>query len=101
MTRLEPRLTPDATADVLAAARHYESLREGFGAKFLDELENALSLIQATPLLFTVVDEPIRRFLLRRFPDGVFYEPGESQDTVLAVMDLRQDPEAIRRAYSR
>lgn len=70
MTRLEPRLTPDAAADVLAAARHYESLREGFGAEFLDELENALSL-------------------------------GESQDTVLAVTDLRQDPATIRRAYSR
>ena len=98
--RPEPRFSPDAQADVLAGARHYESLRAGLGVRFLDEIEHAVSLIRETPLLFTLVDDPIRRVLLRRFPFGVFYEPGE-RDTILAVMDLRQDPETVRRAYSK
>ena len=98
--RPEPRLSPDAQADVLAGARYYESERPGLGIAFLDEIEHAISQIRETPLLFTVVDGPVRRVLLRRFPFGLFYEPGE-RDTVLAVVDLRQDPETVRRAYGR
>jgi hypothetical protein len=43
--RPEPRLTPDAQADVLAAARFYESERAGLGFEFLDEVSHTLSLI--------------------------------------------------------
>lgn len=99
--RPEPFVTPDAEADVLAAARYYQSERANLGFEFLDEFERVLSLIRATPLLFTLVDDPVRRVLLNRFPYAVFYEPGEQRDTVLAVVDLRQDPETIRTAYRR
>ena len=99
--RSEPAITPDAQADILAAARFYEAERAGLGFLFLDEIDHVSSLIQATPLLFTLVDDPIRRVLLRRFPYGVFYEPGEQQDTIVAVVDLRQDPDAVERAYKR
>jgi toxin ParE1/3/4 len=99
--RLEPRVTADAQADILAAARFYEAERQGLGFEFVDEIEHASTLIRANPLLFTLVDDPIRRVLMRRFPYGVFYEPGEQLDTILAVVDLRRDPETIRRAYNR
>jgi len=99
--RPEPHVTPEAEADILAAARYYEAKRVGLGLVFLDEVERALSLVRSTPLLFTVVEGPVRRVLLNRFPFGVFYEPLEDRDTVLAVVDLRQDSEAVRRAYNR
>ncbi|MBK7583338.1 MAG: type II toxin-antitoxin system RelE/ParE family toxin [Myxococcales bacterium] len=99
--RPEPRITPDAEADTLAAARYYEAERANLGLGFLDEFDHALSLIRATPLLFTLVDDPVRRVLLRRFPYGVFYVSGEERDTILAVVDLRQDPETVRGAYNR
>jgi toxin ParE1/3/4 len=99
--RREPRITPDAQADILEAARFYEAERDGLGFAFLDEFDRACGLIEESPLLFTVVDDPVRRVLPRRFPYGVFYEPGDDCDTVLAVVDLRRDPETIRRAYHR
>ena len=99
--RPEPYITPDAEADVLAAARYYESERENLGLTFLEEFDHILSLIRATPLSFTLVDHPVRRALLHRFPYGVFYVSAEEQDTILAVVDLRQDPETVRRAYKR
>ena len=98
--RPEPRFSPDAQADVLSGARYYESERPGLGIAFLDEVEHAVSLIRDAPFLFTLVDDPVRRVLLRRLSFGLFYEPGE-RDAVLAVVDLRQDPETVRRAYGR
>jgi hypothetical protein len=49
------------------------------------------------------VDAPIRRALIHRFPFGVFYVPGidDQPDTIVAVADLHQDPEVIRRAFRR
>lgn len=101
--RPEPALTPDAHADVLHAAEQYEIQRPNLGVEFLDEFERATALIRETPLLSTLVDPPVRRVLLRRFPYGVFFVagPGDAQHLIVAVVDLRQDPELIRRAYLR
>jgi hypothetical protein len=69
----------------------------------LDEFERTTSRIQEAPLLSTLVDPPIRRVLLNRFPYGVFFVAGSQvqPDVIVAVLDLRQDPEVIRQAYRR
>jgi hypothetical protein len=101
--RPEPVLTPGAHADVLSGADLYSSLRTDLGRDFLDEFERVTSVIREAPLLSTLVDPPVRRALLRRFPFGVFFVPGTdaSPDVIVAVVDLRQDPEIVRRAYLR
>ena len=85
------------------AFAYYNEQRAELGYQFLDEVEHAIVLIRETPLLFTLVDDPIRRVLLRRFPFGVFYLPGadDESDTIVAVVDLRQDPQTVQRAYLR
>ena len=101
--RPEPALSPDAHADVLHAAEQYEGQRPNLGLDFLDEFERATELIRETPLLSTLVDPPVRRVLLQRFPYGVFFVAGTADipDAIVAVVDLRQDPDVIRRAYLR
>lgn len=101
--RPEPKLTPEAEGDVTHAVRYYNARRANLGDAFLHEFEHLTSLIRATPLLFTLVDAPIRRALLRRFPYGVFYVPGTAYepDIIVAVVDLRQDPQVIRQVYGR
>ena len=101
--RPEPALTPDAHADVLQAVDYYNGQRANLGYDFLDEFERTTSLIREAPLLSTLVDPPIRRALLHRFPYGVFFVAGlqEEPDVIVAVLDLRQDPEMIRQAYLR
>lgn len=101
MSRAEPALTPEAQADVLSAAAYYESERYGLGIDFLNEVEHAAALIAATPLAFTLVEDRVRRVLLRRFPYGVFYEVGDARDLIIAVVDLRQAPEEILRTLMR
>ena len=101
--RPEPKLTADAHADVLRAAEYYNAQKPGLGFEFLAELEDTTSLIREAPLLFSVVDAPIRRALVHRFPYGVFYVPGtdEGADVIVAVVDLHQDPKVVRQAYRR
>jgi toxin ParE1/3/4 len=101
--RPEPALTPDAHADLLHAADHYEAQRANLGLDFLDEFERVTLMIHETPLFSTLVEPPVRRVLLRRFPYGVFFVAGsaETADVIVAVVDLRQDPDVIRRAYQR
>ena len=70
--RPEPRITPEAQGDVLEAAVYYNSQRSLLGDSFIEEVERAISQIRETPMLFPVVDDPIRRILVRRFPYGVF-----------------------------
>ncbi len=101
MKRPEPILTPEAEADVLTAATYYESERPGLGFDFLHEVERAVGLIANTPLAFTLVEHRVRRALLRRFPYGLFYEVGDDRDVIVAVVDLRQDPEEILRMLKR
>jgi hypothetical protein len=73
--RPEPALTPGAQADVLSAAGLYDSLRADLGREFLEEFERVTSVIREAPLLSTLVEPPVRRVLLRRFPFGVFFVP--------------------------
>ena len=103
MSRPQPALTAEANADVLQAAQHYNAQAPLLGLEFLDEFEETLSLIQEAPLLFALVDPPIRRALVHRFPYGVFYLPGSEvdADVVVAVVELHQHPDVIRRAYRR
>jgi len=73
------------------------------GCEFLDEFEHTTELIRETPLLSTLVEPPIRQALLKRFPYGVFFTPGtdDEPDVIVAVIDLRQDPDFVRHAYKR
>jgi hypothetical protein len=101
--RPAPKLTLEAIADVAQTAAYYNAQRTDLGTDFMDEVEDRLSHIREAPLLSTLVDPPIRRALLRRFPFGIFYVAGTATDAdvIVAVVDLRQDPEVIRQAYSR
>ena len=103
MTRPQPVLSPEAHADVLQAVQHYNEQQPLLGFEFLDEFEHTTELIRETPLLSTLVDPPIRRALLKRFPYGVFFTPGtdDEPDVIVAVIDLRQDPDVVRHAYKR
>jgi hypothetical protein len=101
--RPEPKLTPGAKADVRQAVVYYNTQRFHLGLDFLEQFETALVSIREAPLLSTLVDAPIRRLLMARFPFGIFYVAGstEEPDVILAVVDLRQDPAVIRKAYQR
>jgi plasmid stabilization system protein ParE len=86
-------LHPEAQQDVGNAAFWYEDKSAGLGSDFLRAVDAAVAQIRRTPLLFPVVEGPIRRALLRRFPYAVYFVDSGDEIRVLACSHARQNPE--------
>jgi hypothetical protein len=60
-------------------------------------LDAALTLLRRNPAMAPVYAKSYRRMLIRDCPYGVFNSVHPTRLVVVAIMDLRQDPETIRR----
>lgn len=81
-----------AAEDIVDAQRWYEAQAPGLGARFTSAIERTLALIESNPVAYQVVDDPIRRAVVRKFPYNVFYVPEEDHVVVLAVFHQAMDP---------
>ena len=86
-----------ADLDIQAAFERYEEFQSGRGEVFLRQLDAALTLLRQHPEIAPIYAGPYRRMLIRDFPYGVFYQVQPTRIIVAAIMDLRQDPQAIQR----
>jgi hypothetical protein len=85
-----------AELDIQAAFNRFEQYRNGFGLKFLQELELAYEYLTRHPDIGRLYANNRRRFLMSNFPFGIFYSVEGNRIVVSAVLDLRQDPDRIR-----
>ena len=85
----------EAAADIEAGWSFYERQESGLGAYFvrsiLRDLHRLESLHGAHP-----VHHGLMRMLSERFPFGIYYREADDAIEVLAILDLRRDPESIR-----
>jgi len=79
-----------AKADIRRAAKWYEKQREGLGADFVSEVDNAIRRIEANPEQFQVIYQDIRHAITRRFPYGVFYRIRKTRIVISAVIHLER-----------
>ena len=86
-----------ADADIQTAYEFYEAYQEGRGEVFMRHLDVALGRVRAFPEMATPFHKAHRRLLVHGFPYGIFYTIEGRRIIIAAVMDLRQDPETIRR----
>ncbi len=84
---------PDAELEFNEAIDYYEDVENGLGYDFSIEIANAISRIIAFPKAWPVIDDNIRRALVRRFPYGVLYSEDQETVYVVAVMHLHRNPE--------
>ena len=89
-----------AEADVQTAYNRFEEWQEGRGLFFLQSVEAAVSLLRRHPEAGPHYEGDYRRLLLPQLPFGLFYTLQPRRVLVVAVMDLRQSPRAIRRRLS-
>ncbi len=95
------RIWSVAEREVATAALWYEEQRSGLGSDFLDEYEAAMTAIEYDAVRFPVLeslllDRPIRRSRLKRFPFAIVFEILRSEVVVYAVVHLSRDDEALR-----
>lgn len=68
-----------ARQEVIEIAKYYGELRDGLGSEFLQELDNAVAIIEDNPALFEEIRPGYRCCLLERFPYSVIYRIVDQQ----------------------
>lgn len=84
---------PAAEAEVVAAARFYEERVSGLGTEFLDEFDRGISMILEAPHIGRVIRDDVRRYLMPRFPYGLYYRIVGDELRMLVVKHHSQHPD--------
>ena len=88
---------PAAETEFVKAVEYYEEREEGLGHDFAVEVYATIERILAHPQAWPVIEEDIRRSLVRRFPYGILYAEDEDEIFVVAVMHLHREPDSWKR----
>lgn len=87
---------PEAEAELIEAARYYESKISGLGLRFLAEFDMAISAIEEAPTRWPIIESDLRRYLMRRFPYGIYYRAEGEEWRILAVKHHSRHPDYWR-----
>ena len=87
---------PGAEAEAIEAALYYEERVPLLGAEFLVEFDRAIIAVQHSPKTWRVIEHDIRRYLLPRFPFGIYYRIRADHIRILAVKHHSRHPEYWR-----
>ncbi len=82
----------DALQEYSEAAMYYKKISPELGKAFVDEVETSVRKILSAPETWRIVEEDIRRFLIRRFPYGIYYTIEDGYILIVAVMHLSRKP---------
>ena len=94
---MELLLLARAEAEVLETQARLEDAVAGLGERFNLRVGRGVGPTHRIPQSGSVYTAPFRRVLVRDFPFGIFYSIEGRRIVVQAVLDLRQDPQAIER----
>jgi toxin ParE1/3/4 len=84
---------PDAEAEVLEAVRFYSRRVRGLGNRFLSDFDSAINAIAEAPERWPVVDADVRRYVMRRFPYGIYYRIEGNNLRILVVKHHSRHPD--------
>jgi toxin ParE1/3/4 len=87
------RFADEALAEYVAAGQYYNQQVPGLGDAFADEIEAGVRKILFGPEVWRVVEGDVRRFLVERFPYGIYYTIENDMIIIWAVKHLHRDPD--------
>ncbi len=87
------RFEAGALAEYIAAGRYYNRQVQGLGDDFAEEIEAGVKAILEAPLVWRCVEDDVRRYLVRRFPYGIYYSMESETVVIWAVKHLHRDPD--------
>ena len=82
--------------DLRQAHAFYDSWQTGGAQKFQAKFRDAIAWIEWNPELFPRKYKRFRRAIIRRTYFGIYYVMEPAVTVVVAVLDLRRDPRALR-----
>jgi hypothetical protein len=83
---------PEAERELREAVGYYENVDSGLGYDFSVEVYSAIQRALAYPRAWPILENEIRRALVRRFPYGVLYSKEEEALLIVAIMNLHREP---------
>jgi plasmid stabilization system protein ParE len=86
------QISGDALDDLNEGFWFYEAQESGLGDYFLSQLRADIDGLKITAGIHRQPHEPLYRLLSHRFPYAIYYEFGDDQALVIAVVDCRRDP---------
>ncbi len=88
------RFHPEAAEELLEACTHYSKISSDLAHAFYTRFENGIEKILAGPRVWPVVEAEVHRFLLHRFPYGIYYVLLDEGSVVfvVAVMHMSREP---------
>lgn len=91
------QISSDALSDLNEGFLFYEQQAQGLGDYFSSSLRADIEELKVTGGVHRVIYRQFYRSLSRIFPYGIFYAVESDAVIIYAVVDLRRDPEFIRR----
>jgi plasmid stabilization system protein ParE len=86
-----------AEADMQCLYAESEDVEEGRGLKLLTQVEKATMLLLHFPRMAPQWRSTVRRLVLKKLHSGLFYVPEPQRVVIIAVADLRTDPDMLWR----
>ncbi len=83
---------PEAAAEFEEAVRFYQERGRTLGDRFAAEVQTAVRRIVETPERWLVMEEDVRRCLVRVFPYRVLYTIERDYILIIAVAHSRREP---------
>ncbi len=90
------RFTSRAYRDVDEATGFYRQKSLPVAAEFLQAIDSAGIAIKANPLACAKVSTELRRYVMSRFPYGLYYWVTPDEIMVVAVMHAKRNPKVWR-----
>ncbi len=90
-------LRPEAEDEIREAAAWYDERGLELGTVFLDEIARTMGVLRASPERYPMVEAPIRKAVLRRFPYLMLFRDQEDVVVVISCFHTRRDPKEWRK----
>jgi plasmid stabilization system protein ParE len=90
---MKDRFVEEALVEFISAARYYSQQVPGLGDAFVDEVEARLGAILNGPEVWRVIEDDVRRYLIHRFPYGIYYTIEAEVVVIWAIKHLHRDPD--------
>jgi len=87
------RFHPDALEEYQESAQYYVSINPLVARRFVDEIEAAIRQMCKHPKAYTIIEDDIRRCLVKKFPFGLYFSLEADYLLIVAVMHLSRMPE--------
>jgi len=89
----------DAEHDIEKAFIWYEIQQPGLGVSFFNSLNSSVVFISNNPLSCVIVYKDVRRYVIKKFPYGVYFKVNETlrEIQIIGIFHFKRSTKVIRK----